>query len=126
LTIINILSLLVEDHKKIEKLIEQFKQDKNNFSALNDAMIKHFREEEKLYSAYLSTTNKTLPIIQTITKEHEILANNLKQAQYSSDISEFEALVQRHKNMEERLLYPELDKELSENQKENAYWGMTR
>ncbi len=126
MTIINILSLLVEDHKKIEKLIEQFKQDKNNFSALNDAMIKHFREEEKLYSAYLSTTNKTLPIIQTITKEHEILANNLKQAQYSSDISEFEALVQRHKNMEERLLYPELDKELSENQKENAYWGMTR
>jgi len=126
LTIINILSLLVEDHKKIEKLIEQFKQDKNNFSALNDAMIKHFREEEKLYSAYVSTTNKTLPIIQTITKEHEILANNLKQAQYSSDISEFEALVQRHKNMEERLLYPELDKELSENQKENAYWGMTR
>lgn len=126
MTIINILSLLVEDHKKIEKLIEQFKQDKNNFSALNDAMIKHFREEEKLYSAYVSTTNKTLPIIQTITKEHEILANNLKQAQYSSDISEFEALVQRHKNMEERLLYPELDKELSENQKENAYWGMTR
>jgi len=40
------------------------------------------------------------------------------------DTSGFYALLLRHKNIEERLLYPELDNVLSDKEKEDVYWKL--
>jgi hemerythrin len=134
---INVTGLFVEDHKRIASLLNDFKKHKHDgskktkelFKELNRALIIHFHQEELLYSQYKYKTGDILPILQTIRGEHtDILEHmnkiqqSLKQNSNKIDIAGLYGILERHKNMEERLLYPELDSVLSSKEKEEVYW----
>lgn len=133
----NLVALFVEDHQKITELLKDFKKHKSQhtkksretFKQLYEALKNHFCQEEILYSKYKHTTGEILPVLQTIKREHELIfdrLNSINQALNKGKIS-VEAyglypLLERHKNTEERLLYPELERALSEKEKEEVYW----
>ena len=91
---------------------------------MESLLKKHIDEEELLYSSYKYKTGEILPILQTIRNEHSIILEKLEKAKKTKDIDDFHSFLIRHKNVEERLLYPELDKALSEKQKEDVYWNI--
>lgn len=135
----NIISLFVEDHERIAQLLTEFKKDKNKnpkkakeiFKQLHNDLIKHFHQEKILYSKYKQTTGDILPIIQTVNQEHIVILEKLMNIHQSLDkeetnidVSNLYSLLEKHKNVEERNLYPELDLVLSEKEKEDIYWKM--
>ncbi len=131
---INLVGLFVNDHKRIVALLNEFKRSKRNktaktiFEQLDYSLRLHFKEEEYLYSKYKQKTGEFLGSLQTIKKEHETIIGYLdaiRRALNNSskiNIKEFFPLLERHKNIEERLLYPELDNALTEKEKEDVYW----
>lgn len=134
----NIISLFVEDHARISSLLNDFKKNKYKkskktaglFNQLSNALRNHFKEEELLYSKYKYKTGNIIPVIQTIKREHEIFSGKLDMMQLSIkkqdkiNTTGFFELLLRHKNIEERLLYPELDNVLSDKEKEDIYWKL--
>jgi len=136
---INIVGLFVEDHERINSLLGDFKKHKHKntkkareiFKQLQQGLIKHFHQEEILYSTYKYRTGNIMPIIQTIREEHSIILDKLtniqqtlKKRQTQIDVSELYTFFERHKNVEDRLLYPELDSVLSDKEKEEVYWKL--
>jgi hypothetical protein len=134
----NLMSLFVDDHKKITNLLLDFKKQldkkdpkcKDTFQIAHQILITHFHQEEVLYSNYRNTTGDIIPVIKTIRKEHQIILKKLtkinKALETSAeiDISKLLSILERHKNVEDRLLYPELDRILSDTEKEEIYWKM--
>ncbi|MFH1641778.1 MAG: hemerythrin domain-containing protein [Nanoarchaeota archaeon] len=128
----NIINLFVEDHNRITELLDIFtgKKTKHNFNNLKKALEKHFVEEELLYSRYKYKTGEIIPVLQTVGKEHSNILEILKKIEaavkkiYAVGILELYALLERHKNMENRLLYPELDKVITDKEKEEVYWSI--
>ena len=136
---VNITAVFVKDHERMSKLLEDFKDDKQKTQKKNIEIInqlqnflkKHFKEEELLYSKYKLTTGNLLPVIQTIKSEHKSFLESLDNMQTalkngSTEIELFDIyhLLIKHKNVEERLLYPELDNALSDKEKEEVYWNI--
>jgi hemerythrin len=134
---VNIISLFVEDHERIASLLKDFKKHKHEntkkvkdiFKQLQQALIDHFHQEEILYSKYKHKTGEIIPALQTIGKEHIIILEKLGNIQKSLihgetniNISGLYTLLERHKNIEDRLLYPEFDRVLSDKEKEDVYW----
>ena len=132
LTEFDVISLFVEDHKKIAAILKELKEKNSDKAMLENLRVwltKHFNEEERLYSEYKHKTGKILPVLQTIRKEHETIKKELMDFESSKRTKEklskeIITLLERHKNVEERILYPELDKILSEKEKEEIYWKL--
>ncbi len=128
----NIIQVFVESHKHISSLLEKLKTnpDQETFDQLETEFTKHIKQEELLYAKYRNQTGETLPILQKIKEDHatilETLANLMLALRRNEkvDFSELLTLNEQHKNMEERLLYPELDKEISEEDKEEVMWNV--
>ncbi len=135
----NVISLFLEDHERISQLLTEFKKLKHKnirkakdiFKQLHQDLIRHFHQEKILYSRYKQTTGDILPILQTINKEHTTILEKLLGIQRSLakedtniDISDLYAILEKHKNVEDRLLYPEFERILSEKEKEDMYWKM--
>jgi len=133
----NIINLFVEDHERIDSLLGNFKNIQNKepkkaikiFDQLSNDLIRHFHQEEILYSNYKYTTWEIIPVIQTIRKEHEMILkkidkirNSFKKGSINIDTTKLFSLFERHKNIENTLLYPELDRVLSDKEKEEVYW----
>lgn len=133
----NIVSLFVEDHERIALLLKDFNKSQNKkskkaaaaFQQLSKDLIRHFHQEEILYSKYRYNTGTVIPVIQTVRKEHEIILkriekikNSLNKGSTNIDATRLSSLFERHKNIENILLYPELDRVLSDTEKEEVYW----
>lgn len=130
----NIVTVMVKDHRKIEQLLENFeasidKDYKTMVKAFNDFewhLEKHiFVEEKAIYTQYspedVASGYKMLP---TLTKQHNYIVNKLavwrKDVRNKRNITDFNNLKEfiiRHKNFEEKDVYPLLDQVLDEEQK---------
>ncbi len=132
----NIISLFVKDHERITSLLNDFDIIQKNepkkalgiLKQLNQTLTVHFHQEEILYSNYKNAAGEIIPVMQTIRKEHEIILKKIEKATNSLnkgsgiDTTSLLSLLERHKNIEQGLLYPELDRVLSEKDKEDVYW----
>ncbi len=130
----NIVPLMVKDHRKIEQLLDNFeasidKDYKTMAKAFNDFewhLEKHiFVEEKAIYTQYspedVASGYKMLP---ALTKQHNYIVNQLaiwrKDVRNKRNITDFNNLKEfiiRHKNFEEKDVYPLLDQVLDEEQK---------
>ena len=135
----NIIGLFVEDHERISSLLNDFKKHKHNrarktkelFSQLSRSIAVHLHQEEILYTQYRNTTGKTLPILQTIRNEHTLISekiqeikDELEKGEGKIEIGDLYEVIERHKNVEERLLYPELDNVLTQKEKDEVFWKL--
>lgn len=131
---INISSLMIKDHCKIEKLLEIFEEkSKNDFEQTKKAFTKFewelekhiFTEEKAIFSSY----NPDDPIegykmLPEITKQHNYIVNylnnwrnDIRKKRIVTNISTFKEYLQKHRDFEEEKVYPKLDEFLSEDDK---------
>lgn len=131
----NILSLMVKDHCKIEKLLDELETNSNkNYQILTESfnkfewsLEKHiFVEEKAIFTSYnpkdVTEGYKMLPVL---TQQHNVILNklnnmrkNVRNKRRIRDIYEFKEFLIKHKNFEENEVYPNLDQTLNEKQKE--------
>jgi len=131
---INILNLMVKDHRKIEDLLNNL-EEKNNedFDSMRKAfnkfeweLEKHiFTEEKAIFTSYnpddITEGYKMLP---ELTKQHNFIINKInnwrkgiQNQKMITDIYSFKVYLIRHKNFEEENVYPKLDQSLPEDDK---------
>ena len=124
---------MIKDHEKIINLLVRFEksigQDKltiaKSFDDLTWGLEKHFFTEEKaIFTKYEpEEETKGHKMISELIKEHKEIFDKLKTMKKSFkkkktfDFQEFENLLTRHKNFEEKTVYPMLDSELDESEK---------
>jgi len=126
---ISILSLMIEDHCNIEKLISELeKKSKEDFEVMKKAfhkfeweLEKHiFTEEKAIFTSYnpedVAEGYKMLP---ELTKQHNYIINMLnnwrndvRNKRVMREISSFKQFLIKHKNFEEEKVYPKLDESL--------------
>ena len=131
---ISILELMIKDHCKIEKLINELEEkSKENFESMRKAfnkfeweLEKHiFTEEKAIFTSYnpkdVTEGYKMLP---ELTKQHNFIINTLnnwrddvRNRRMLRDVYSFKEFIIRHKNFEEEKVYPQLDEALSEDEK---------
>lgn len=115
----SITSLFRADHREIRKRIIDL--EKNGITLikieqLKNALDRHFTNEEELYKKYVTLSGDRLPIIQTIMLEHIEMKSKIEDAHSKLgkgnkiDFSDLVLMLRRHENIEENLLYAELDK----------------
>ena len=130
----DILSLMVKDHCKIEKLLDDLKRHidkdhpriKESFYKFEWELEKHlFVEEKVIFTSYnpenVSEGYKMLP---ELTKQHNFIISKLnnwrKDIQNKRRIdgfNEFKRFMMKHRDFEEKEVYPRLDQSLDETQK---------
>lgn len=130
----SILKLMIRDHCKIEKLINDLeKNTKVNFESMKKSFYefeweleKHiFTEEKAIFTSYnpedVSEGYKMLP---EITKQHNFIINTLnnwrddiRKRRMIRDVYSFKEFIIRHKDFEEEKVYPKLDESLPEDEK---------
>ena len=127
--------LMVRDHARLLGLFIELKNLKNKdikkfrelFKKLNNGLRTHFIEEEKIInSAFGKKSDKgsnLLPIASSLKLQHnqittilESISKSISQGE-TIDFSDLYLILNKHKNIEERLFYPELDRMLSEKDK---------
>lgn len=131
----NIPALMVQDHRKIESLLTELKQAvAQDYSAMLKAfrtfeweLEKHiFVEEKAIFTSYHpDNVVEGYRMLPELTKQHNEILNRLnimrKQAhsrQRITDISGFKTLLMGHRSFEESEVYPQLDRALTEEQKQ--------
>ncbi len=132
----DILPRMVEDHCKLEKLLIKLEEDsKKEYSEMVKTfhnfeweLEKHiFVEEKAIFKSYnpedVSEGYKMLP---TLTKQHNVILNNLnnwrddiRNNRILKDIYSFKEFLIKHKNFEEKEVYPKLDEGLTEERKKH-------
>ena len=133
---INIFKLMVKDHNKIEKLLNNLEEKHNeDFNSMRIAfnkfeweLEKHiFTEEKAIFTSY-SPENKTegYKMLPELTKQHNFILNKLnnwrkdiQNKNMITDLYSFKVYLIRHKTFEEEKVYPMLDQSLSEKDKNN-------
>ena len=128
-----ILTLMIKDHTKIVKLLTNVKksleQDLSTtmkaFDTFEWELEKHiFTEEKTIFTTY-NPTNITqgYAMVPELIKEHNELLNTLRVMRknlikhHPIDFEDFTEKLMNHKNFEEDTLYPQLDQELTDDQK---------
>jgi hemerythrin-like domain-containing protein len=133
---ISILKLMTKDHSKIDGLIDELdKKSNDDYSKMIKAfhnfeweLEKHiFTEEKAIFTDYnpenVSEGYKMLP---ELTKQHNYIVNTLnswrmdiRNKKTPRDIYSFKEFLRKHRDFEEKELYPKLDEELDEQEKKN-------
>jgi len=131
----SILKIMVNDHHRIEHLIdnveksldEDFDVIEKTFDAFEWHLQKHiFAEEKAIFTDYepedVSSGYKMLP---TLTKQHndilnrlEIMKRSVQNGKTPEKVSEFKKVLMKHRSFEEIDVYPKLQETLSEGQKQ--------
>jgi hemerythrin-like domain-containing protein len=131
---VNILKLMTKDHVKIENLLNKLEEKANQdydsmvraFHKFEWELEKHiFTEEKAIFTSYnpkdVTEGYKMLP---ELTKQHNFIVNKLnnwrddvQKKRAITDIYSFKIFLNRHKSFEEEKVYPKLDEELNEEQK---------
>jgi hemerythrin-like domain-containing protein len=132
---IDILPLMVKDHCKIEKLLDEFEEnaDKDHTSAFNSfnklewELEKHiFIEEKAIFTAYSpKDVVEGYAMLPELTKQHNVLLNKLSNMRRDvhrrtkpTDLYGFKEFLIKHRTFEEQEVYPKMDENLdAENKK---------
>lgn len=130
----NIVALMVKDHNKIEMLLNDFEEKANidfkmmvkSFNDFEWELEKHiFIEERAIYTQYAPEDivggYKMLP---RLTAQHNFIVNKLqtwrrdiKKRRTITDVTNLKEFINKHKNFEEKDVYPLMDQTLTEEQK---------
>ncbi len=136
----SITELMIRDHERLMNLFSDFKNNKNRdlkkakelFTRFDRELRKHMTVEEKIIKSVFGVFGidgdkiggNVLPIASSLRLEHDRIRNVLEKILSSTKnnnktINTFNLylILRHHKNMEERLFYPELDEMLSEKEK---------
>ena len=127
----NILSIMVDDHKLIEKLLDNLERDidknydlmKKSFTKFEWKLEKHiFSEEKVIFTNYNpKDVNEGYKMLPELTKQHNYILNQL--SNWRRDLInnnkiegffKFKKVLINHKIFEENELYPKLDQSLSD------------
>ena len=134
-----ITELMISNHNRLGELFNDFKSVKHKdkkktkelFNRFKEELITHFITEEKVIKNVLGKKKEKLfcnilPVASSLNLEHkkmlaqlEKISDSIKDNEEKINTSEFHLMLKRHKNIEERLLYPELDRLLGK--KERCY-----
>jgi hemerythrin-like domain-containing protein len=129
-----ILNLMINHHALIESMFSLFRDEakekspKTNvsLSELTWEIKKHFFTEENAIFNIPLVQLKDIGVFEMINQlknEHVVMLNTLKffsekpSNVNDNDMEEFSNLLESHRKLEEKELYPRLDKELQDNQK---------
>ena len=110
----SITEVMRKHHDKIEGMLNTFenKKDIDSFSNLKWEVEKHmFTEEKAIFSIHLDTAE-----VSGLLEEHKDMMKLLTGE--DTDTKTFRKLLTKHKDFEEAVIYPKLDKELDERKKE--------
>ena len=130
----NIVPIMVKDHRKIEQLLDNFEASTNKdfktmVKAFNDfewELEKHiFVEEKAIYTQYApEDVVRGYKMLPTLTKQHNYIVNKLdvwrkevRNKRKITDVSSLKEFIIKHKNFEEKDVYPLMDEVLDEGQK---------
>ena len=130
----DILPRMVKDHCKIEQLIDKIEEnlDSNRakiidlFNEFEWVLEKHvFVEEKAIFTSYKpDNVIEGYKMLPELTKQHNEILNRLdimRREVYSkgiiNDIYSFKQFIIKHKNYEEKEVYPKLDLALDDEQK---------
>ena len=128
--------LMARDHERLMGLFNDFKHTKDKdikqaskiFSKFHNELMNHEMVEDRIIKSVFGKKGKEknenlLPIAQSLEMDHVKIMNlmsNISGAiknKKAIDTSDFYLTLQKHRNIEDMLLYPELDRVLSEKEK---------
>ncbi|MFH1101472.1 MAG: hemerythrin domain-containing protein [Methanobacteriota archaeon] len=128
-----ILELMVKDHGKLVQLLSDVEKSVGAqtltvmkvFDSFQWALEKHFFTEEKAIFTSYNPVNIQVGyrMVPELIKEHNKILNSLEVMrrdllkQRRCDFEDFRELLMNHKVFEEQQLYPKLDQELSDEQR---------
>ncbi len=133
---INVLSLMIRDHCKLEELITDLEEkNKGDFEEMKKAFTKFewelekhiFTEEKAIFTDYspddVSQGYKMLP---ELTKQHNYIVNtlnnwreNVRKKKMLTDVYSLKEFLIKHRQFEEESVYPKLEEALSEDDKKH-------
>jgi len=128
-----ITEIMVGDHALIEVLLIYFKDSLGKSAELTERTFdkfrweleKHIFVEEKVIFVFCKLVNSEMcQIVEKLAEQHETffeMLNEMKNdivIKNETDISKFQELLTNHRKTEETILYPKLDQEVNETQKE--------
>jgi len=135
---ISIQKLMVEDHTKLEKLINMLEEKSHaEFESMLEAFYKFewnlekhiFTEEKAIFTSYNpENITEGYRMLPELTKQHNFIVNTLnnwrravrnKKMIESSEIYSFKEFLNRHRDFEEQKVYPRLDESLNEKEKQH-------
>ena len=131
---ISILALMIRDHCKIEELINDleektkgdFESMVKSFNKFEWELEKHiFTEEKAIFTSYNpQNVLEGYKMLPELTTQHNFIVNKLnnwrddvRKKRRISDVYGFKEYIIKHKNYEEKNVYPKLDQALSEEEK---------
>ena len=119
---------MINEHGKIRSMLIELENtsdlpyQKKLFNQFKWTLEKHFFVEEKvIFSIYHGEEN--MNNLDTVLKEHKDIILLIKKAEENLnqghlDIFDIKTIIEAHAEFEDEVLYPKLDEELDENQKE--------
>jgi len=130
----SILSLMKQDHQYIESLIDALDDQfdgspgeiKQLFEKFEWKLEKHLFVEEKAIFTYYEPedVSQGYQMLPTLIKQHNYILNELKNirkiinnGKTPEHLDEFKSFLMKHRNYEERDVYPKLEEELTDEQK---------
>lgn len=128
-----ITNLMIKSHNKLEKLLDglkistqgDFKLTGELFDEFRWELEKHiFTEEKAIFKFFnLSKDEDHFEVVPNLIKDHNAFLEMLNEIENdlvikkNLDISGLRNLLVKHKNFEEKTVYPKLDQELNDSQK---------
>ena len=133
---INISSLMIKDHCKIEELINDLEEkNKIDFDSMSKSfnkfeweLEKHiFIEEKAIFTSYNpDNVVEGFRMLPELTKQHNFILNtlnnwrdDLRKKRNLKNVYGLKEFLIKHKSYEEKELYPKLDEALSEREKKH-------
>jgi len=128
-------NLMVRNHYRIMELFNMFKLDSESYKPNLEIIMKSlnkfkwelekhlFIEEKAVFTFYNPKDNEDSNMISDIIKDHKQILEMLDKIEKDLldkkkiDSFEFEKLLVKHQNFEDRILYPKLEKGLNESQR---------
>jgi len=128
----NILEIMVSHHALLETLFSVWQEEieksignpKASLGQLQWEMEKHFFVEENAIFDFTRWQNSVIAeMVDHLKKDHHNMLESLKgfftdSAKIDGAISAFSKILKQHRQLEEKELYPKLDEELTESQKQ--------
>jgi len=122
-----ILILMLKDHGKIIHLLDQLEKEAEKNQAVNADAFNQFKwelkrhmvvEETAIFTSYNPENEDSYAMVPKLEKEHKKLTSMLDEIEDSLrnagefDTLEFREFIQKHKEYEEEVFYPTLEREL--------------